>query len=592
MFIPSSIAKTRPDKSVQCRAPVEFYLSRAVRTAALVMAAIGIIGCSLGQLGESTGIGSPRHPSSSNIFYYLFCAYDQWFCAAWVIIALVGYLWSGTASQRELVSSQKALAWLHFASGERRWLIGALALAGFVVAWVGTYLVCLNHPFAMDEFFPNFQADLLLNGHIRGSLPREWWPFVKSMTPLTTAYDPAHQTWTSPYLPLYAALRAPLRLIGGDTALNPLLTAAAVGTIAAVARAIWPLAQRPTAPLLAALLLATSPQVLITGMTAYTMPAHLLFNLFWLWLYLREDRWGHGLAPWLGVVAMGLHQPNVHPLFVAPFLLRMALDCRWRRLAYYSAVYSLGIVGWFAYLKWRTPAIPVGGGVVKFAGLLASFFQAPEPLSWVSLGMGVCQIFVWQNVLVGGLAVCALLGGHWRLLPRPLPELTAGMVLPLAFYLFFSSDQGHGWGNRYFHPFLGNLVLLAVAGWPRLVEAVGPVRARWALVVTAVLAISVQLPLRASEAWTVSRPFAEASRWLRSLPEPFVIVDTRAVWYGQDLVRNDARLLNSPKLLFLHRITREQALALSERGPLRLVTGGELARFGLMELRRPQPSTP
>ena len=71
----------------------------------------------------------------------------------------------------------------------------------------------------------------------------------------------------------------------------------------------------------AAVLLATSSQFLLTAMTPYSMTAHLALNLAWLWLFLRGGVVGHSLAIAVGALACGLHQLVFHPLFVAPFAL-------------------------------------------------------------------------------------------------------------------------------------------------------------------------------------------------------------------------------------------------------------------------------
>jgi hypothetical protein len=54
---------------------------------------------------------------------------------------------------------------------------------------------------------------------------------------------------------------------------------------------------RPTrldAAFISTLLVATSSQVLVTSMTSYAMTGHLTLNLIWLWLFLRDDKIGHG----------------------------------------------------------------------------------------------------------------------------------------------------------------------------------------------------------------------------------------------------------------------------------------------------------
>ena len=92
--------------------------------------------------------------------------------------------------------------------------------------------------------------------------------------------------------------------------------------------------------LIAAALLGTSSQLIVMAMTAYAMPAHLAFNLAWLWLFLRGGKAGHAGAIAVGFLATGLHQLVFHPLFVAPFILRLLFHRRWGLAALYIVAYA------------------------------------------------------------------------------------------------------------------------------------------------------------------------------------------------------------------------------------------------------------
>ena len=60
------------------------------------------------------------------------------------------------------------------------------------------------------------------------------------------------------------------------------------------------------------MLLASSPQFLITSMTSYAMSAYLALNLLWLWLFLRDTPRAHLAAMTVGFAACGLHQLIFH----------------------------------------------------------------------------------------------------------------------------------------------------------------------------------------------------------------------------------------------------------------------------------------
>ena len=135
--------------------------------------------------------------------------------------------------------------------------------------------------------------------------------------PTFVDYFPETHSWKATYLPVYAALRALFQSVYLQSSLNPFLAALTVfalygrsGTFGLTTN------KTPSSPIL---LLAGSAQFLVMSMTAYSMPAHLALNTVWLWLYSRPDRRRFYLAPLVGVLAIGLHQPIVHALFVRRF---------------------------------------------------------------------------------------------------------------------------------------------------------------------------------------------------------------------------------------------------------------------------------
>ncbi|OAI41372.1 hypothetical protein AYO41_01600 [Verrucomicrobia bacterium SCGC AG-212-E04] len=539
------------------------------------MIAIPVMGFALADYVDGTGLGSQHHISSNNIYYFLVVHFDRWM---WAFSALLGavaliFLRRGGGAAVDVWPVQP----------DRRIIPGVAILAG-VVAAIGTHTVCLNHPLSMDEFLSNFQARIFLSGRIFAPLGPIWNDFGDQMTPALATYDPIRATWTSTYLPVYAAMRAPFLALGADTLLNPLLVLVSVGLIAAVARRIWP--TDPWAPAIAAIFLAVSPQFLITGMTPYSMPAHLCLNLLWLSLYLRDDRLGLALAPWVGVAALGLHQPNIHAIFVAPFLLRMVWERRWGRVAYFAPVYMLGCLLWLYWMQIRAPIPAVGESVAvrSHFDFILGLFSAPQQLTWINTGVLVAQVFSWQTWVVGFCALVSL--GRFRSFPKTLVDLLAGILLSLAFYFFASVGHGHGWGNRFMLPFLGGFILLAVAGWKSLA---GLPQRRVLQVVSLAITLAVEFPYRCFEVFRVTEPFAAADRYLRACKEPFVVVDSLPIWYGQDLVRNDPLLESTPKFFTKYGLKKSQVYALEKMGKVRLVTAGELSGLGLALRRRESP---
>src|SRR5204862_2815802 len=135
-------------------------------------------------------------------------------------------------------------------------------------------------------FMTRFGETTLLRGALLARIPDEWRSFAVALQPIFAFRAPAGDLWGNPYRPVNAAAHALFAAVTGHDALtNATLTGLAVLLTGAVARQLWP--TRADAAPLAALLVAISPQVVVTGMTFYAMPGHLALNLAWLWLFMR-----------------------------------------------------------------------------------------------------------------------------------------------------------------------------------------------------------------------------------------------------------------------------------------------------------------
>ncbi len=241
-----------------------------------------------------------------------------------------------------------------------------LALGSAIVGWLGLRLVFLGYPLSMDEFMATFDAAIFRHGQLMARLPGAWRVYAGALQPLFVQHLGGGAFWVSGYLPVNAALRAIGGLAGAASLVNPLLTAVSVAAVYGVGRRMWP--ARPGLALASAILLATSSQVLVGGMTAYAMPAHLAFNLVWLWLFLRGGRLGHAGALAVGFLACGLHQLPFHPLFVAPFVAQLWLERRWRAAALYSAAYAAICLFWVEYWQIALAMAQTGPAVAATAG--------------------------------------------------------------------------------------------------------------------------------------------------------------------------------------------------------------------------------
>jgi hypothetical protein len=453
-----------------------------------------------------------------------------------------------------------------------RWGAGTLAmwaLVVFVATAAGTWAVMHALPLSMDEYVAGFQARVFASGRLSAPIPEQWRQFAWSMTPVFIAYDPAQHAWVMQYLPVYAALRALVVDIGLDRLVNPALAALSLPLVYACARRLWP--EDTSRAWLATGFLATSSQFLFMSMTGYAMPAHLAANLLWLYAFLRNDRAGWLAAPLIGAVALGLHNPFPHALFVTPFLFYVLWQRRWAWTAYFAAVYLAGIGLWYWW----------GKSVQLAAGANVGLFQVPGPLMLAVQGLSLTVMLSWQTPVLAVALLWAAVA--WRSLSTLERTLGAGVLLSFCFFFLFPSTQGHGWGYRYTFPVLGNIVILGVAGIDALRRSLGDTVVRRAVMASLALTALVQIPIRAWQIERYVRPFARAHDYVRHLDADVVIVDPTTSWYGIDLIRNDPFLREKPKVVSAFGLRHEQkeALAATFGSRVHMLEPRELAQFGI-----------
>jgi len=421
----------------------------------------------------------------------------------------------------------------------------------------------------MDEYLPHFQAAIFACGKIYAGIAPPFRAFATALTPVFVMHDTINNTWTSGYLPVYAALKVPFFLMDLESLTNPLLGALSIILMGAICRKIWP--REKSAPLLGIILLLSSTQFLITSMSFYSMPAHLFFNLLWLYAYTRNNKLGLACTPWIGAVALGIHNPFVHALFVTPFLVRLIRDKKICRGAYFAFVYGLGCIVWLLWMKSTRPSMVTGDDFMIFQ--FPAFYQAIFQM------MNITLLLSWQSVALTFLFIWNT--RNWTNFTPLMKDLFWGCLLTFVFYFFFPLNQGHGWGYRYIYGVLGNLVLLSVAGWYHLKDAIGVQRANQFVFVATIFALLIQLPIRCFQVESFVRPFAQAMSFIESAPEEFILIDDTKIWYSRDLIRNDPFLRNKPKVLFAQNLSEGQKQNLCGMGSLRLIEPEELIKLGL-----------
>ncbi len=461
--------------------------------------------------------------------------------------------------------------------------IAAAALFALLVAWAGTWLVFGGYAMTRDEICADFDAAFLAHGLLIAPVPAAWQPYAQALMPQFMLPLPASAGWLSAYLPGNAMLRA----IGGHLA-NPALGAIALLALHRVARRLWP--ERPLLALLPMLLLASSAQFLTMAMTAYAMPAHLAFNLIWLACFLRDDRRGDAGAIAAGFFATGLHQLLFHPLFALPFIAELWLAGRRRRFLLFVGAYALIGLFWASY--WQLLLAAAGaagaqgpGGLSFLLARLLTQLGTIDVSAFALMALNLARFLAWQNILLLPLALLA-----WPAIRRAegiARPLASGVLLTIAAMLVLIPWQGHGWGYRYLHGFLGSCCLLAAYGWKSLDGGTEGRRRFGALALGTAASLAVLLPWHLVQAHDFVAPYRAAYAAIVRTPADIVLVDGTGLRYADDLVRNAPDLANRPLVMDLPSLSAGQAAYLCRRFRVAHFGAAEGRAFGIEPMDMP-----
>lgn len=529
------------------------------------IAFISLLGIAFAFWLRTVPAGNPDPRLWFNVFYVLFSRHEP---SGLLLVALfnlvAAFVWfHKNARPAETRNQDVDLG---------RWLCLTAAVIVFAIAAIGTQTVSHNYALTADENLADFQAKIFLRGKIQAEVPPAWVDAVRVLKPTYVDYFPSTHSWNATYLPVYAAMRAVFQSVDLQTLLNPFLAAVTVLALYGAARNIWP--ESKTNALVAIGLLGSSSQFLLMSMTAYAMPAHLALNTIWLWLYSRPDRRRFYLAPFAGVLAIGLHQPIVHALFALPFLLRLVWQRRWRPVVIFAVIYFAGCVLWFL---WREHY------QAKSSGGVGSVFKFLNPRMPVIQSMNLLLIIAWASLAT---PLLAFLGAKQFFKGRPIvQDATLSCTLTFIFYFVFYLDQAHGWGYRYFYGALSCFIIVAVAGFNRLSILVGERSAQTFVLAGVAMSIFVQLPLRCWQAETFVRPYARTAAVIYAMHEDIVALDARDAWYSADLIRNDPFLEKRPIVVSLFGLTPAAIAVLEKAGSVRFITREDLTRLGMFTTR-------
>ncbi len=525
-----------------------------------------IVGAVLAQtLIWRAGAGNPDR--FSPIFAFLLASYDGHGNLLLLVVAACAFL---------LRNRPGALAAIRFA-GDRPWLVAA---AAFPLLCAGSVFVYQAYPISMDEYLAVFQGEAFAAGRRTGAFPPELLDQLIPSAFQNYFFIVARTTGevSAAYWPGFALLLAPFAALGIPWAANPAIGAL---TLPALHR-LTELAtgSREAAGWALAIALA-SPVFVVTSISYYSMPAHLLCNLLYALLLLRPTVPRALLAGLIGSLALTLHNPIPHLLFSIGFLLWLctrpgASALVAALIAGYLPLSVLLGVGWHGHLPELVRSVAPAGPAMApspqpalidvIANHLRSVVTLPDARVVLARLAGLSKIWTWGAACL--LVLAAL--GFWRARGRASVLLLAAALATTFFgYFLVPFDQGHGWGYRYIHSAWFVLPLLAaipLAGTDVRREEDLRRMIAWAVVLSALLATGLRL---VQVDTFISRQRAQvpplAARADVDRPQ-VVFVNVRTGFYTLDLVQNDP-FLRGPRVTMVYESAARSAALMAARFP-------------------------
>jgi hypothetical protein len=480
------------------------------------------------------------------IFWHLLSTHDL--AAGWLMLAmLVLGQWLGGRNSAHGAWVERLL----LALDRQRHV---LALGLWLALCAGSLWVYHDHPLSMDEYAAVFQAKVFAAGAMHGHFPPDL---------LDQLIPPAFQNHFlmvnrhtgavfSAYWPGFAILLTPFEWLGIPWACNPTIVAASLLLIGRIARE---LIASPLAAAWALLFALASPAFVANGITYYSMPAHLLFNLGFAWLLLALSPLRLFLAGLVGGFALVLHNPFPHAVFALPWIIWLGTrrgdwlrNLAWLGAGYLPMVLVLG-VGWSLWQQQALregaaattvvhAAAPAAADWAQRAAALVSglvrFFRWPdETILYARLG-GLAKLWLWASPL---LLLLAWLGGRTHK-KTSIQLLGASALLTFFAYFTIPFDQGHGWGYRYFHSAWGALPILAALGAVKLAASAEGSRASQQLLLLTLLSLVIANGLRLAQmSELVASHLAQFPPRVEG--ERRTMLHNGRGYYARDLIQND-----------------------------------------------------
>jgi hypothetical protein len=509
-----------------------------------------------------------------------FAYYQDLVAALVIIIFLVAMFLIPVPASRFLLPTNQAF------------LLSLVAVV-LIGCYVGARALLGNFDLSPDEIMANFDTKILSRGQLFAEVPTEWRKFADALQPTFLFRTAGAELWSSTYLPGNAAIRGLFARLGDAAVASPAMAATSVGLVYGIALKLEP-GNRQFA-VVAAVLLATSSQFLVTAMTPYAMTAHLALNLAWLWCVLHDRGWSRIAAVAISFLACGLHQAIFHPLFAAPLLAWLWIGGKPRQAALYGACIAAFVLFWLSYF---TIALALVSPGAKIAGLLEVplLDRVGQMIKMAMSGRAMAntldnllRLLTWQNPFMWvGFAAATLTaprlsGIGWALL--------GGIITITATMLVLMPTQGLGWGYRYIHGALGNLALLGAYGWKWIAASSKQSRSNadgW-FAISVAFSVLILLPLRIWQADALIEPFRKANANIAAIPADIVLIDHPTYWFGNTLAQNDPFLSNRPLRMWTGRLSPSDALYLCRNYRVRILTSSDRELAFLRLVDSPDP---
>jgi hypothetical protein len=465
-----------------------------------------------------------------------------------------------------------------------------LGLMGITIVGLlayGSYSLMGNFPLSIDERMVVFDMAVFERMDLATPFAADWRPYTKALNPAFLLNESMPTGLVSSYLPMNALLRLAFSKLADPALFNPLLALAGGAALLDIARRTF--RGDAAACCVVLLIYALSAQMLVNAMTVYSMTGHMALNLIWLAAFLRGGRLGHTIAILTGFVATGLHQLAFHPFFVAPFLLWRLRHREWNLVLLYGAAYS-AIILWWAYyplLAGHEVASTVQQSTnSSFAVRVSNTFAqrgASGGDTVLTTFLNLLRFFAWQN-----LALLPLLSAAVAVAVRDhgLPAvLLSGIALWLAFITVVIPFQGHGWGYRYFHPYLGSFALLAGCGYQELRALIGRKVDGFVLTLSGVT-VGATIPLLFIATYRFVEPYVAVERLVAAQRTPMVLIDDYPrrtdgrTGNAIETVRNLPDLTNRPLRFSSRSLNPELLAGLCRRGRITTISSADQHRVG------------